>query len=148
VTAPFDDGWAPVPAAPAASGAGGQLEAPPALMFPNVDAWVRGFLSPHLARRLGGTLNWCAKWYRHTEAVSRLTAMWLAWEHLRLDGALGPDEWWRHHADPHLAVLMSHDTGPFAACRPDHHVELPWLPCEPAPEEMWASSAFSEPPAP
>ena len=59
--------------------------------------------------------RWCAKWWLHAEAVSRIEAIWRAWEALRLDGTLGPSVWWRDHADYHLAVLTAAD-GPFARC--------------------------------
>jgi hypothetical protein len=136
-----DDGWNPTP---------GSQPAPqqdrlqqPVLRFANPGAWVEGYLAPHIARRLGGRTTWCRQWFRHTEAVSRITALWLAWEHLRKDGATGLSHWWVHHADHHLKILMSVDDGPFSSCDPDHHRPQPPLPCDPADERMWASPIFS-----
>ena len=43
--------------------------------------------------------------------------MWRAWEHLRLDPALGMSVLWREHADTHMATL-THPEGTFKACDP------------------------------
>lgn len=91
------------------------VAAEPELYFGSVDEWVRGFLLPTYRRRVTGMgqgLTWRADWWRSAEAISRLDALWRAWEHLRLDPALGMSVWWRDHADHHLAVLMSPE-GPF-----------------------------------
>ncbi|GAB86872.1 DUF4913 domain-containing protein (plasmid) [Gordonia rubripertincta] len=61
---------------------------------------------------------WCPRWFDHAEAVSRLEALWRAYESLRLDPATGMSVWWRDHADHHMAVLMSAD-GPFEGCSAD-----------------------------
>lgn len=133
-----EDGWIP--------GAGiGTSDEPPSLVYSNVEGWVTGYLAPHIRRRLGGAFTWCPWWWRHAEAISRLTALWTAWEHLRNDGALGMSQWWIYHADPHLAVLLSKDSGPFASCKPDRHTDIAPLPCEPAPAGLLAVDAFSEP---
>lgn len=50
------------------------------------------------------TAKWCMEWYFHPEAVSRVEALWRAWEHLRLD-----------HADHHMHVLLD-PQGPFYNC--------------------------------
>lgn len=86
--------------------------AEPATMYEDADEWLRGWLLPTW-RRQGR--KWCAKWWLHAEAVSRIEAIWRAWEALRLDGTLGPSVWWRDHADYHLGILTSPD-GPFARC--------------------------------
>jgi hypothetical protein len=41
-------------------------------------------------------------WWGHPEAVARLTALWRAWEVLRLDPATGMSNWWTLHFDPHM----------------------------------------------
>jgi hypothetical protein len=112
-------------------------------LFSNPEQFVTQYLALHICRRLGGTTTWCSEWWRHTEAISRITALWSAWEHLRWEGALGLSTWWLHHADPHLARLMSKDDGPFSSCKPDRHVPDRPLPCKPAPPGMWDHSAFS-----
>lgn len=93
-----------------------QIEADqPATVYPDADDWLRSWLLP--VWRRPDRQHWCSKWWLHAEAVSRLEAIWRAWEALRLDGTLGPSVWWRDHADYHLAVLTS-DDGPFSQC---HH---------------------------
>lgn len=55
---------------------------------------------------------WAADWWRYPEAVSRIEALWRAWEHLRLDPATGMSVWFRDHADHHMRVLMNPEWGP------------------------------------
>lgn len=116
------------------------------LKFANPEQFVTQFLSPLIRRRIGGSYTWCSCWWAHAEAVLRITAMWETWEHFRHEGALGMSTWMLHHADPHLAVLLSKDGGPFAACKPDRHVQIEPLPTTPAPPGMWSAAAFSDPP--
>ncbi|MFJ8628538.1 DUF4913 domain-containing protein [Kitasatospora sp. NPDC093550] len=122
-------------------------EAPPEPVFGTVEEFVVDYLAPMVARRLNGvTLTWCPDWWLHAEAISRLNAMWRAWENLRLDPALGMSTWWIHHADPQLHVLMDPDNGPFSACSPiEGHSEHPPqpLPTNPADPRMWLGTAFS-----
>ena len=97
-------------------------------------AWVRDVLAPGITRDLNtrGQLVWCAQWFDHPEAVARLWAMALAYSTLveAEDAAAdGASTWWLQHADPHLAVLMNKDTGPFSQCIRDHRptTGLPWM---------------------
>ncbi|MFF7995075.1 DUF4913 domain-containing protein [Kitasatospora xanthocidica] len=140
-----DDDLPTPPAGPSPSGGSGEEEAQP--VFDNVEDFVVEYLSPLISRRLNGaTLTWCPQWFLHAEAIARLTAMWRAWEHLRLDPALGSSTWWIHHADPHLSVLFDPDSGPFAACSPtDGHSPHPLdpLPVERADPRLWLGTAFS-----
>jgi hypothetical protein len=64
--------------------------------------------------------KWCLEWYFQPEAVSRIEAMWRAWEHLRLDGATGTSVWWRDHADHHMRDLLD-PRGPFFNCDRSGH---------------------------
>jgi hypothetical protein len=96
------------------------------LFYPHVAAFVEDRLVHLYSRRLGQRYTWCPEWFRHPEALSRLDALWRAWEHLRLDPTTGMSVWWRDHADPHMAVLLDPD-GPFATCR-THHSEYPTPP--------------------
>lgn len=98
------------------------------LAFPNADAWVRGWLLQTWRR---ADARWCEKWWLHAEALSRIEAIWRAWEHLRNDGALGPSIWWRDHGDYHLAILTA-PNGPFRLCQHDKHVhkQMPMLPAK------------------
>lgn len=88
---------------------------PPPLHFGSVDEFIRDYLRNVYRRRIDGRHRyWAAEWWRYDEAVIRLEALWRAWEHLRLDPALGMSIWWRDHADHHMPILMSED-GPFAS---------------------------------
>lgn len=96
-------------------------------------AWVRDVLAPAITRDLNprGQLVWCPQWWDHTEAVARLWAMALAYSSLVEDDqapADGASTWWLQHADPHLAVLLHKDVGPFSQCVRDHRpgTGLPW----------------------
>lgn len=94
-----------------------------------VYANVAEFVTEHLAyqyRRdidLAGratAFTWCAQWWRHEEAVSRLTGLWRAWESLRTDPTTGLAAWWRDYADPAMRVLFD-EKGPFHGCTPREH---------------------------
>lgn len=121
-------------------------EEPPPLVFATVEEFVREWLAPTVRRNLAGkSLTWCPSWWRHPEALSRLTAMWRAWENLRLDPALGISTWWLHHGDPHLRILMDREIGPFAGCKPTEHTARPYppLPCQAADPALWLHPAFN-----
>ncbi|WP_432246217.1 DUF4913 domain-containing protein (plasmid) [Arthrobacter sp. G.S.26] len=66
----------------------------------------------------GRAAKWCIEWYFHPDAVSRVEALWRAWEHLRLDGATGISVWFKDHADHHITPSSTH-AGPFtnATCK-------------------------------
>jgi hypothetical protein len=108
--------------------------------YPDLIAFVSGHLAPMVRRRAGGGRTWCPQWWRHPEAVERLTALWHAWETSRLDGGPAMSEWWTHHFDPHYAVLTDAERGPFQACGRDGHTDtLQPLPHDPLPPEWrWA----------
>ncbi|SCL25889.1 DUF4913 domain-containing protein [Micromonospora inyonensis] len=114
----------------------------PEPVFRNIDQFVSGYLALVLERRVasGPTpgINWCPRWWAHPEALSRLYALWRAWEALRVnDPHTGMSVWWRDHLDPHLAVLTG-DAGPFTRCGSDRHRDPEPLHVEPAPTEVLA----------
>ncbi|MFF1701027.1 DUF4913 domain-containing protein [Streptomyces sp. NPDC058252] len=87
---------------------------------------------------------WCPQWFRHPVALSRLDALWRAWEALRWDAGLGMSSWWINHFEPHLRALSDPVTGPFAHCVDGHRNNEPLL-LAPAPEglfreERWRTS--------
>lgn len=141
------DGWIPQAPAPTSGDQPAAKDAPAKRvpLFHNPEQFVEKFLSPLICRRLGGAYTWCPEWWSHAEGILRITAMWETWEHFRHEGALGMSSWLLQHADPHLAVLMSKDGGPFSGCRPDKHSALEPLPHTPAPAGLWAAPAFSDP---
>lgn len=113
----------------------------PQPVFRDVDQFVAGYLAQVVERRVasGPTpgIAWCPRWWAHPEALSRLYALWRAWETLRVnDPHTGMSIWWRDHLDPHLAALTG-DLGPFARCGTRHR-DPEALPIEPAPAEVLA----------
>jgi hypothetical protein len=95
-------------------------------VYVDLQSWVHEMLAQVVRRRLGGHLTWCPEWYRHAEATMRLTAMWDEWERAVEEGTMS--NWWLCHCDPHMAVLMSRDNGPFMACTEKEHRPLGPLP--------------------
>lgn len=87
---------------------GQALEEPPQLYYGSANEFVRDYLRHVYKRKIDGQHTyWSAQWWRSAEATSRLEGLWRAWEYLRLDSSTGMSVWWRDHADPHMAVLMS-----------------------------------------
>lgn len=116
---------------PGASSGTGQE---PELFYGSTEEFLHEQLLPLYNRIVDGKNGkWCRKWYLHPEAVSRVEALWRAWEHLRLDAATGASVWWRDHADPHMGVLLS-TKGPFHACSSTTHYTPDHIVCEYAPE--------------
>jgi hypothetical protein len=120
-------------------------DAPPAPepKFTDLDSFMRHYLAPVVERRVtqgaATGVNWCPQWWKHPEAISRLYALWRAWETLRVaDPDTGMSIWWRDHFDSHFAVLTG-EYGPFGKCSPDRgHVDTAPLPVEPAPADVLA----------
>ena len=125
-------------------------QAPPQTYFPSMIEWFEQWLRPAYRRSTHGDLReWCPEWWRHAEALSRLDALWRAWETLRLDPGTGLSVWWRDHADHHLAVLLDAD-GPFKACGDGHVDDSPeMLRHTTPPAEMFAADPGENgPPSP
>lgn len=113
-------------------------EATPRPYYSTLTAFVDEYLLPIYRRKIGGGRNdvrWCQQWWNHSEAITRLEALWRAWETLRLDPGTGISVWLRDHLDPHMSVLLN-ENGPFSDCTLNHehrddqatHRELPQLP--------------------
>lgn len=109
------------------------------MIYPNVAEFVRNTLATTFRRQINvdAGVTWCPQWWKHAEAISRLDALWRAWEFLRLDEDTGMSVWWRDHADHHMSVLLSAE-GPFKGCSPDggHRSKLVPLPCEEPPRDL------------
>jgi Domain of unknown function (DUF4913) len=116
---------------PAAADAGG-----PEPVYMAVEDWVTSHFLPVFRRALGGEYRWCGQWWRHGEAVSRLTALWHAWEVARLQPGTGIAAWYRDHLDHQLPVLMG-PRGPFCQCTETDHRDLRPAAAVPAPTEWW-----------
>jgi hypothetical protein len=129
---------------PGAAAAGGEENSPPQPLYDSVEAWVTGQFLPMFRRPLGGEYRWCRQWWQHAEAITRLTALWHAWETLRLQPGTGMAIWLRDHLDHHLPVLLGRN-GPFAACSEDEHYEFREAKAVLAPPGWWDTG--DEPPA-
>lgn len=97
-------------------------EPEPELVYSSAVEFFADLLSQSYVREVneGAAYAWCPEWYKHPEALIRMEAFWRAWEHLRLEPALGVSTWWLNHADPHMCVLMDKE-GPFKKCAYDGH---------------------------
>ncbi|WP_231567706.1 DUF4913 domain-containing protein [Sinomonas humi] len=92
----------------------------PELFYPNLAEFVRNKLAVTYRRQrnVQGGITWCRQWWKHAEAISRLEALWRAWEHLRLEGTTGMSVWWRDHADHHIQRLQPRQRPPRQARPP------------------------------
>ena len=121
----------------------------PPLQHATLDKFVENVIAVLWERPTDGsqTLTWCPKWWCHDEAVFRLTALWTAWEHMRIhDGPTAMAAWLTRYADPIMAIVLDAEAGPFRGCKSDrgHKTLRPHtnaaLPCEPAPTNLFAST--------
>ena len=87
----------------------------PEPVYASVQDWVSEHFLPMYRRPLGGEFRWCPQWWRHAEAITRLTALWQSWEAMRLQPGTGTANWLRDHLDHQLPVLLGR-SGPFAQC--------------------------------
>ena len=109
---------------------------PPKPVYANVEDWVLDYFVPMFRRTLGGEFRWCANWWEHAEAISRLSALWHAWESLRLQPGTGMSNWYAQPLDHHLPVLLG-ARGPFYQCGEDSHREPHQARAVPAPPGWW-----------
>ena len=94
------------------------------------------YFLPMFRRVEGGENKWCRQWWRYSEAIARLDAMWRSWESLRLDEQTGMSVWLRDHADHHTPLLMGQN-GPFRQCAGERHREAEALQADWAPDGWW-----------
>jgi Domain of unknown function (DUF4913) len=122
----------------------GGLEGEPAARGPGVpepvytalEDWLADYFLPMFRRPLGGEYRWCARWWQHGEAISRLTSLWHSWEVLRLQPGTGIATWYREHLDHQLPILMG-ARGPFCQCSETAHREPREAAAAPAPARWW-----------
>lgn len=116
-------------------------------IYSGVVEFVENYLSVVYRRQVSDLSDtvWCPQWWKHTEAIVRLDALWRAWEHLRQDGATGMSVWLLDHADPHMKVLLD-PRGPFKYCsvRNGHKDMLGPLPLAAPPDGMFSNPEDSE----
>jgi hypothetical protein len=104
--------------------------------YASVEDWVLGYFLPMFRRTLGGEYRWCAQWWRHGEAISRLSSLWQAWEVHRIEPGIGISAWYRDHLDHHLPILLG-TRGPFYQCSESSHRESHQAIATPAPADWW-----------
>ena len=80
--------------------------------------WVEEVFAWHFTRdHETQAWYWCPMWWDHVEAVSRLTALWHAWEDMHKTAPAGAGlAGWYHELDHQLPILMG-PHGPFRLCR-------------------------------
>src|SRR6266516_5251587 len=126
---------APIAAgSPAVDRSGEEVPEP---VYTAVEDWVNGYFLAMFRRTLGGEFRWCARWWQHGEAISRLTSLWHAWEVLRHQPGTGIATWYRDHLDHQLPILLG-ARGPFCQCSEDTHREPHQAAADPAPDGWWA----------
>jgi len=114
--------------------------APPRPVYQGVEEWVTRQFLPIFRRPLGGEYRWCRQWWEHAEAITRLTALWHAWEALRLQPGTGMATWLREHLDHQLPLLLGR-AGPFAQCSEEEHIALRQAETDHAPPGLWDTAA-------
>ncbi|WP_436771935.1 DUF4913 domain-containing protein [Yinghuangia sp. YIM S09857] len=114
-------------------------------VFPSLEAFV-SYVAEMFPIDLSRSVHaWCPDWWRHPEAVVRLSAMWNAFEQRSTeDPATGLERWYRE-ADLHLAELRHPVSGTFSRCSPTHgHTDaMAALPTAPAPPAVLRGQPFS-----
>ena len=108
----------------------------PEPVYASVQDWVSEHFLPMYRRPLGGEFRWCPQWWRHAEAITRLTALWQSWEAMRLQPGTGTANWLRDHLDHQLPVLLGR-SGPFAQCSEDEHISPRIAAADPPPPGWW-----------
>jgi Domain of unknown function (DUF4913) len=137
----------PLPGDPPPAGADANLDlevpasAAPEPVYTAVEDWLTEYFLPMFRRALGGEYRWCAQWWQHGEAISRLTALWHAWEVLRLQPGTGIAIWYREHLDHQLPILMG-ARGPFCQCSETAHRDPREAAATPAPEGWWDTGDY------
>jgi hypothetical protein len=109
---------------------------PPQPVYGSVQEWVTSHFLPMFRRPLGGEFRWCAQWWQHAEAITRLTALWHSWEAMRLQPGTGMAIWLRDHLDHQLPVLLGR-TGPFSMCSEDEHIDPRQARTQQPPDGWW-----------
>jgi hypothetical protein len=107
---------------PAGQPGPGEEDEVPEPVFDRLQDWVEEQFLPGYPRPLGGEYRWCRQWWRHGEAITRLTALWHSWEVMRLQPGTGMASWLRDYLDHQLPILLGR-AGPFAGCSESEHID-------------------------
>jgi len=121
-----------------------QLPVPPepAPRFASLAIFVDEYVLPNWIHKLGENYGglWCARWWEHPEAVTRLEALWEAFEVMRLETPPALSTWLRDHFDVHMRALTM-PAGVFFNCsiakhNEQHQTNEPWR-ADPPPVGMF-----------
>ncbi|MFY0407933.1 DUF4913 domain-containing protein [Solicola sp. PLA-1-18] len=133
----LDDGLT-VPGPPQRDDVPAPADGEPVNHFSDVYSFVDEYLAYVYGRpvkRQRTDFRWCAQWYRHPEALSRLDALWQAFETLRLTPGTGMSVWWINHAEPTMTALTDTE-GTFRSCDDTTHTPFVTLPTHSAPAQL------------
>ena len=103
---------------PAVAAEQAEAETEPENFYADVVDFVDSYLGVNYRRDVHDydpSLRWCPDWIRHGEAKSRLSALWMAFEHLRQGEHLEQAQFWINYVDPTMDRLL-HKEGPFKHC--------------------------------
>jgi Domain of unknown function (DUF4913) len=109
--------------------------APRGWKYTNVIDWVEQWFVYAFARSAMTEVYWCEYWWDHTEAVVVLTALWRAWETMRLDRDTGMVKWLAYFAYPLTHELWSGGST-FRSCSVTAHVPPSPLSFVPVPDDV------------
>ncbi|MGY4103780.1 DUF4913 domain-containing protein [Nocardia sp. R16R-3T] len=129
-------------------------EEEPELRYRTLPAFVDGFIAHTYRREVSApgsdkTIRWCPLWFKHGEAVSRLEALWRAFEEARRGDGGEMAAWWVTLCDPTMDRLFD-PKGTFEYCSVEdgheYQDKLIKLPLVPAPPEAFPDGhAHDEP---
>ena len=106
--------------------------------YSSLEEWIDDWLAPIALRPSTSRAAWCASWWAHPEAVSRLGTAWMAWEAAWAEGGTAPSRWWAVDWADHWRAL-SDKAGTFNGCSSDGHRDVsPPRPRTPVPERYKA----------
>ncbi|MFI1241448.1 DUF4913 domain-containing protein [Nocardia salmonicida] len=99
---------------------GAQAESKPEPFYKTVVDFVENFVAINYRRDVNGhnsRVPWCPEWWRHGEVKGRFTALWMAFETLRMGKKLEQSLFWINHFDPMMTRILDPE-GPFKHCSP------------------------------
>jgi hypothetical protein len=105
-----------------AAGADEDEDAVEELDFRSLVAWVRANVLSEVDRAMprGKAPHWCQEWWRHPEALSRLSAVHSSWREASQEPVGNTRVVYWEHLDHQLGMLMS-EHGPFRGCTREEH---------------------------
>ena len=90
-------------------------------LYSTMEQFVVYYLTSVYNRRIHHASRlWCSQWWKHAELCAKFSALWYAFEHLRLAGPEGMAKWFVQYADPIMEGLFN-PNGPLRGCSEEHH---------------------------